>query len=586
MTPARRPRSQVGPGGARRLGRALAATAAALVAALVAGCAAMPTAGPVRQGGDDVVHAGDIGIIAAGPDYDAEPDAIVSGFLLAAQAGPTSAIPFAVAREYLVGTAQASWQPYAQVFVLDGPLRVGTPEVDEDRPNRATVRATGTVVASVDQRGVYTEEPTPSRREAVFELARIDGQWRIIAAEDGLLVPAQVFTSTFHRTRLYFPTSDRTQWIPDQRWFPQQTWRTNAVQELLAGPPEWMEGAAASTLPAGTALSINSVTVDEEGSFQVPLTDHVRNATGEQRGLFAAQVRATLGTGSANARVTLLDSNGPVVPVEVPTPRPPRTAGQALVLHAGRFWNVAGRELVINPLRPDLTGLEPTALALSADAQTVVLRDGVSRIVRVSGDEPEVLLEGASLVAPSVDRFGAVWTGENDGTLQVILPGDDEPHVLDAHWLEDRQVLSIAVSPEGSRLAVVSTGADGTLAQVAGIIRDDSQVPLGLATTPVTVGPSVRGVRQAVWQDEITLALLAGTGADAGVYLAGIGGLGPGDGGLTRKLSGVTNVSAVAAAVGQGTILALDAQGMLLLHQTSSVWPAVSGNVDLIAFPG
>jgi len=558
--------------------------AAVLALALLAGCAAIPTAGPVRQGGEDVVYAGDIGIIASGPANDAEPEDIVHGFLLAAEAGPTSTVPFAVAREYLIGAAQTSWQPYDQVFVLDGPLQVGSPEIADDSPNRAVVRATGTVVASVDARGVYTEEPVPTRREVTFELARTDGQWRILTLEDGLLMPAQVFTSTFHRTRLYFPTPDWQYWVPDQRWFPQQTWRTNAVQELLTGPPDWMGGAATNVLPPGTALAVNSVTMDDDGRYQVPLTDPVGNASGEERGMFAAQVQATLTTGAVGgSRVTLLDSTGPVVPVEVPQPRIPRTPGQALVLHGGRFWTIVGRGLQIHPLQPDLSEMNPTAMAVGQDTETVVLRDDSSRLVRVSDEEPTVLLEGSNLIGPSIDRFGYVWSGESDGRVVAVAP-DGTVQPLSAHWLEDRQVLSVSVSPEGARVAIVSTGADGTFAQVAGIVRD-GRVPVVLAP-PVTVGPGVRAVHQAVWQDETVLAIRAGTAGQSGVYLAGIGGLGPGGGGLTRKLPGATNVALLTASVGSGMILALSSEGLLQLHQTSSVWPDVSPRVTLMAFPG
>lgn len=597
MSARRDPRSARGPqaaptapapsaGGRAGRGRALlAAVAGTLAATLLAACASIPVDGQVRQGGDDVARGGDIGIIASGPAAGAEPEDIVRGFLLAAEAGPTSAVPFAVAREYLVGAAQLTWRPYEQVFVLDGPLLVQPPEIIEDDPNRAVVRASGTVVAWVDERGVYTEEPTPSRREVVFDLVRANGQWRVVTLEDGLLMPSQVFTSTFHRTRLYFPTPDWEYWVPDQRWFPQQTWRTNAVQELLAGPPEWMGAAATSVLPPGTSLALNSVTQDGEGRFQIPLTDHVRNASGEERGMFAAQVQATLTTGAVGgARVTLLDSTGPVVPVEVAQPRVPRTPGQALVLHGGRFWTISGRDLVIHPLQPDLSSMDPTAMAISHDGESVVLRDGSTRLVRVSGTEPTVLLEGQDLVGPSIDRFGFVWSGESDGRVVAVTPEAVE-HELRAQWLDDRQILSVAVSPEGARIAIVSTGPDGTFAQVAGIVRDARNVPV-VILPPVTVGPGIRGVRQVAWQDETVLAILAGGGADAGIYLSGIGGLGPGGGGLTRKFSGVTDVVSLTASVGNGMILALDSQGLLRLHQTSSVWPTVSQNIRLMAFPG
>ncbi|WP_425956359.1 LpqB family beta-propeller domain-containing protein [Xylanimonas sp. McL0601] len=564
--------------------RARAVAAATLAAALLAGCASIPTDGRVRQGGDDVARGGDIGIIAPGPAFDAEPDAIVRGFLQAAQAGPTSTTPFSVAREYLTAPAEDAWKPYSQVIVLDGVMQVESPETVDEQPDRAVVHASGTLVASVDENGVYTEEPAPSTKETTFELTREAGQWRITSLEDGLLMPSQFFTSTYHQTRLYFPTPDLKSWVPDVRWFPQQTWRTNAVQEILAGPPDWLGAAVAPVLPAGTALALNSVTKGPDGRYQVPLTDQVSEASGAARGLFAAQLRATLSDATGeSAGVTLLDRNGPIVPPVVDTPAFPRTSGLALVLRDGRLWNLAGRQLQVADVDADLHGLDPTALALGSGADPVVVRDGTTRIVRVTGHR-EVLLEGTSLVAPSVDRFGTTWSGDRTGPIQAVLSTGGQ-YPVSAPWLEGRVILSLAVSPDGARIAVVSSGAGGQLVQVAGIVRDAHGVPTALPE-PLTVGNPVHGVTRAVWQDEAVLALLGQEDGAFGVYLAGVGGQGGSAGGLTRRLTGITDVAALSASVGSGGILALDNQGVLYLHESSAVWPVVGQGVSLMAFPG
>ncbi|MCL1900644.1 MAG: hypothetical protein FWG11_09080, partial [Promicromonosporaceae bacterium] len=312
----------------RRLPRpvTLVALAVGLTLSLTS-CASMPTTGAVHPGGEEAPGPGDIGQIAFGPAAGANPEQIVSGFLLAAQAGPTTAVPFAVAREYLASGAQFLWHPYSQVMVLDG-----SPEVVEAHAEgrRATVRVTGTVVASLDERGVYTEQAVPAPIEATFELTELAGQWRITALDDVLLIPAQVFAATFHATRLYFPTIDHAHWVIEQRWFPGQTWRTNAVQELLAGPPPHLIGAVEHTVPAGTILTINAIAEDEDGVTRVPLSEHVEAASGEARALFSEQVRATLSSGAPSPRVVLEDQFGPLVLAEdVQLPTDARTHGSA-----------------------------------------------------------------------------------------------------------------------------------------------------------------------------------------------------------------------------------------------------------------
>ncbi|MCL1869339.1 MAG: LpqB family beta-propeller domain-containing protein [Promicromonosporaceae bacterium] len=572
----------------RRLGALLSAV---LAAVLLAGCASIPTAGRVRQGGDDVAPGGDIGLIAQGPVPGADPGGIVNGFLLATQAGPTSSTSFSVAREYLTADAGKAWQQNSRVVVLDG-MKV-TAATIPDGTEKTTVTVTGSVVASVDDRGVYTEEPAPAAGDTSFTtsfvLSKQDGQWRISALDDGLLMPAQLFTSTYHRTTLYFAPQDSraNMWLPDVRWFPQQTWRTNAVTELLAGPPDWMGGAARALMPAGTTLSINAVTT-QNGSFQVPLTGQVAEASGPDRALFQAQLEATLADGTGvDATVTLLDhNNSPIVPPSnVTIPDRPHTDGAALAIADGKPYTVSGRQLTAaDDLHLHLEGLTPTALAQGPNAGPVVVRQGTDQIVRVSGDQVRIL-QGQDLLAPSVDRFGTVWSGSAGGPLVVVAPGG-HPVTVAAPWLDGRTVVSISVSPDAGRLAVVSTGVGGPSVQVAGIVRDAKDLPVALAAKPVTVGASVAGVVQAVWEDETVLALLGqdDSGARA-VYLSGVGGL-PSAGGRSRRVSGLADPQAITASVGSGDMLAVDGNGVLYLHQSSAVWPAVGSKVTVVAYPG
>jgi Lipoprotein LpqB beta-propeller domain/Sporulation and spore germination len=564
------------------------ATVAVAVAALVAGCAAIPTSGPVIEGGVDVAEAGEIGLIPVGPALDANADQIVEGFLGAAGAGPTSATPFSVAQEYLTAEASAEWEPYARVLVLSGDPELTLDPVAEGATN-ATVRASATVVATVDDRGVYAEQPSPSPVEVTFDLVRgVDGQWRIVGLEDGLMLSAAVFTRAYHVTRLYFPTPDHTYWVPDVRWFPRMTWRTNAVREILAGPPEWLAGSADTVVPEGTALAIDAVTVAEDGTVEVSLTSQISEASSEDRALVVAQLEATLADGVGQGRsVVLSDRAVPLAVHETVEPTRPRVDGPALAWAGGQLHRVDGRRLVALDLVPALGGLSPTALAVGFDDDgPVVVRDGDDRIVRVTGDDaPAVLLQGSTLIAPSVDRFGAVWSGVAGGALQAVVPSGDT-YPIAADWLRGRTVRSVRVSPEGARIAVVSAGAGGTQVHVAGILRDAQDVPTGLSA-PVTVAASVPEVSLAVWQDEAVLALLGqDDDGEQDVILAGVGGLGGGGGGLPRSAPGVVGPTWLSGGVGGPGLLALDGDGTLLLRQSSTLWAVVSEDVGLVAYPG
>lgn len=565
--------------------RARTVVVAAVAAGFLAGCASIPVTGEVQQGRDEIPRGPDVGQIARGPVADADPDVIVNGFLLAAQSIPTSVTGINVAREFLTDQAADSWSPESRVVVTEGLPQPVPSEVDPST-DRVTVQASSTVVASLDEHGVFREEPVAVAQPLTFDLERVAGQWRIAQLDDGVIVPSPSFGSTFHVTTLYFPTTDGTSWVPDVRWFPQTTWRTNAVRELLAGPPEYLAGAASSVLPEGTRLASLSVTEGPDGRLEVELSDQISEAPGELRGLFAAQVRATLADGGGEPVVTLIDSNGPIVPQEVDPLEFPRTPGKAVVLQGGTLKDLKGRSLEPSELVVHLDGLDPTELAISPAGDAVVVRDGDGRLVRVTGKEPAMLLSGTKLVAPSIDRFGTVWTADVGGPIVVVTPGGDH-HDLAAPWLDGREVVSVRVSPEGARVAVVSRADGATSVQVAGIQRDARGVPTGLTPTTLTVGASVREVDQAVWQEEAVLALLGhdDTGA-AAVFFAGVGGLSNSVDGTPRRVGGINEPVWLSASVGSGDVLAINTDAELHLRQSTAVWPLVGTNVQLAAFAG
>jgi len=397
------------------------------------------------------------------------------------------------------------------------------------------------------------------------------------------MLPAAFFGQAFHPTTLYFPTPDLAWWVPDMRWFPRQTWRTDATSEILAGPPEWLQDSTTTVIPEGTALAIDAVTVTDDGTIDVSLTSTISQASSQQRSLAAAQLQATLAEGDGRT-VVLSDRNTPLTTAETDTISTPRTTGEALALTGGRVVRVVGRELREPDESIPLAGLDPTAIASGPGAEPVVVRDGAARIVRGTGDgTPDVLLSGSKLVAPSVDRFEAVWSAQGSQLLVALASGG--VRTIDVDWLSSRTIQSVRVSPEGARVAIVSSGPSGRLVHVAGVVRDAENVPTSLSA-PVQVGASVRQVTQAAWQDETALAVIGreADGDDA-IFLAGVGGL-AGLGGLSRAQPGVADPRWVTASVGTGAMLTLDTDGTLYSRQSSALWTMVSDDVDLVAFPG
>ncbi|MFD6448683.1 LpqB family beta-propeller domain-containing protein [Promicromonospora sp. NPDC060204] len=575
--------------------RRAANTAVAVVVALLAAvglgaCAQIPTSGPVRVGTAPVEPQTDIALLPRGPMPGTEPQAIVSGFLGAAAAAATSPKEFQTAREFLTSEVADAWDPDEAVRVvreaplpepLEGEIDLGTTETVE-----IVVRAT--TIATLDSTGAYTEVGSPREVGYRFTLVMVGGEWRISALDNGVLVPANLFANQYRATRLYFPSANEiTTLVPDLRWFPRRLWQKVAVEQILAGPPEWLQGATQSLVPDGTGLVSQSVPGrDDADVVPIRLTEQISEVPATQRKVIAAQLSATLSEGAGRVVPVELFSNQNRLSVDAADVDLPATIAQAIVLKDDKLYRVDDGRLVEHDVSIDLSGIDPTALAVSPGTTPIVVRDGTDRIVNLSLDEgegPVPVLEGSDLAAPSVDKFGNTWTSGDAGELRVATDTLDVVE-LKPEWLKGRRVVSVSVSPEGSRIAVVSETPSGRQVQVAGVVRDAEDAPVSLAAA-LSVAAPVADVVEARWAGLTTLALLTRNGqGTSSVWNAGVGGL-AGTAGQSRQLPGLTDVAQIAAGVTDQGILVLTEDGDLE-HEETGVWQPIAEDVDLVAYPG
>jgi hypothetical protein len=553
--------------------------AAALVIALGAGCVSIPTSSPVFAGSAEVLPGGSVGMIAQGPTNGQGPEEVLRGFLLAGQAGPTAAAPFALAKEYLTPEAARSWLPMARAVVIDNVASLGISQ--DENPDIVHATVTGRVVGVVNSGGEYVELQTPENMVLPYTLQRVAGNWRISDLEDGVIVPSKVFTAAYRYTRIYRPTTDGRFWVSEVRWFPQATWRTNAIHALFDGPPAWLLDVVSPAAPENLALALEDIEQGVNGTYLVRVQGRVREASAETRALLRAQIAATLLDEPGATDVTLVDAQGPIPIPDGPLPMVAETRGAALALAQGQVWEVKGRALV--PTIGDYAIPEdPTAMAVEyGTSQNVAWRVGSSAIVMAGSDH--ALFAGENVLAPTADVYGFIWSGEQNGTIVAI---DSGGHVVtvSAAWLDNRRVESIRVSPDGARIAVVTRDTDGTRLQVAGIIRNAAWVPIGLAM-PLEVGASLLNIGAVAWHDVTTLAVVGTLNANRGVYLVGIGGL-DAFGGLPRFVPGLSDPRWVTASVGTGNMLGIDQGNKLHLREAMSLWPVVGQHVEFVAYPG
>jgi hypothetical protein len=213
--------------------RALAFVALALVLAL-AGCTGLPTTGYVNPGrGPQTDDTQAFAFVPDGPQDDASPTEIVEGFL---RAGSGPADDWATAKLFLAPGTQ--WDPRARVTI------------DRLSDRRATAAQDGTSVAvsltataGVDATGAYAPEASGSAETLSFSLARVDDEWRITSAPDGVVLYEEVFPTVYQTASIAYFDPTYSFIVPDVRWFPRALVASRVATALVDGQPSaWLAG--------------------------------------------------------------------------------------------------------------------------------------------------------------------------------------------------------------------------------------------------------------------------------------------------------------------------------------------------------
>lgn len=553
--------------------RALVAAVTVVAASSLAACVAIPTSGPVTAGDGVVREPGGVVLLAQGPQADADPTGIVEGFLLAGDAEVTG--DFDVTRDFLSADERAEWDPGALTIVASG-TRV-------EQTGDAQVTVSVDVAAKVDAEGRYLEAPADARETLRYELVQdARGDWRISHAPDGVVVQARRFEQQFRATQLYFLTPDRTMFVPEVRWFRNRSVPTAVVRALLAGPSPWLRDAVTTAVPTGAELKPEAVPV-EQGVAEITL-EPAQAVQDADRGLLVAQLEESLrplGVTSVRVRAGAGGAvlEGPATPLRVPDPGSLEILVDGETLAAGTDGAAA-----VEGLRP-VAGSSPQAPARSADGLVRVALADPSTLVSVptAASDQRTLLTGSSLAPPSVDRFGWVWTARAGATgrLDAVRVDGTDAEVT-GEWLPGRSVRAVRVSRDGTRVAIVSQGQDGVTLDVAGVLRDEAGVPVGVGPAQ-RVGAPLTPAASVVWVDDVTLGVLADGDAGPTPWTVPIAG-------RSTPLPAAADAVALAADRGERTLYVVTDDGELLRHQ-GGTWvavPGVTGELDVTgaAFPG
>ena len=554
--------------------RGAAVLLTAVVAAVLSGCVSIPTSGPVNQG--IALNAGqgaaNFEFNPEGPQKGATPQNILTGFVAAFTSASGS---YAVAKQFLTPGFAATWNPRQSVQV-----RSGAPRVSEF--SSTSISYSYDSIASVDASGAYREANQPQTMQ--FGFTKQNGQWRISAAPSGIVVPFEIFRRVFSQHEIYFfdLTSERV--VPDVRWYPSGTAATRIVAALLAGPPLWLSKAVRTAFPDGTRLSdVGSVITIINGVARVDLTKEALLASPKERALMHLQLTASLSSVANISSVTMSVDGITLSVTEVTSDAlqaDTKVDSQPLVYSDGEFGFYGANKVAALPqLSAKVSALQPRAATLSSDGRTVAVLGtaGVS-VVRVSTLLAKLLDPRAKLIAPSIDEYGFVWSvPANEPNALRVFDETDGVHNVFAGLPLDANIVSLEVSRDGARVAILLAAATGPRLIVAAIIRDAGNrlnpVSLGLPIVDTSVaGGAAVG---ATWVDALTVAVLLNTGNQSTVESFTIGG---------QRSNLGTSLPASRAIVGGNGLegLRVLASDSTVFSYGNSTWQSNRATVDFI----
>ncbi|HON74826.1 MAG: LpqB family beta-propeller domain-containing protein [Candidatus Lutibacillus vidarii] len=550
---------------------------AGLLALVLGACGGLPTAGPVRPGrAVDEPQVEPIRIVPQGPVDGASKTQIAVGFIRAGAGFQETADGPNVAQEFLVDSSAKAWRPTSTVTVVGYDLTA-------TELTSGAIRVSASAVATVTAQGRYVELAPGSTVTATLAMSQVGGQWRAVLPEGfGLWLTPPDFERLFQPVRLAYVASDRLATLADVRWFAKGSGlATSIARAEIAAVPTYLTGAVRAGFPDGSALAVDAVAVDQ-GIATIQLNEVALRTDQTQRSVMYAQLvtgllqapnvngvsivvgRTPLELGGVDLPVRSMDQLG--LSVGHPTPAPFALVRSGTVLRRLAPLDIA--ELDTRPnLRPSPSQSATAALPSVATGWVwlAAAPDG-SEIAAVGGDRKQlrrwrgeqaldVAGVGFGLVRPAYDDRGYLWVAGSDaarGTTVWVLDravDDTRAQAISSGWLTGRSILSLRVSPDGTRVAVVSRGADGDRLDIAGVVRDPRGRPVALAQPWRQADPLVT-VRDVTWVDSDTLAVLGRTRATDPMrpYLAPIGqGIGLRDPGasLMTPVPGARSITSV-----------------------------------------
>lgn len=489
-----------------------------------------------------------------GPTKGATPEEIIRGFM---HAGSTSGEGLEVSRSFLTEACAEAWIPDTQTVIYTGQPKIAV--LDEGADG---YRVSARVVARIDADGRYHVAPPYDGAEFDFHLERVQGEWRIDSLQNGfgrlLEEPEVGYIFGNDAYPVHYPAIGWNTLVMDPRWFPQDQLATRLVRAQLGAIPEHLEDAVSSD--TGAKLAVDAVPV-RSGVAQVDLDEESVSSDATVRKRLAAQLVATLVTRREISEVVItLSGNVMDLGVEEPLTTPEQfgfadrvqTNSPTVLVRQGTKIVLAGDRLTSmtsRAIRRARSTFDPVPeswrlLGLRPDGKEIAAIDGPRReIARYRDDGTVVYVPpfAAAMTRPCYDYGGVLWVGglglgrEAGHRLWAINATVDPEDLTEAApkhipcpWLEDRYIVAAVVSPEGSRIAVISEERRGTgsTLEVSGIVRRANGLPTKTSPSAFQIAADLVEMVDAVWVGEDQLAVIGRRDKQSQMqpYLVDVGG--------------------------------------------------------------
>lgn len=564
--------------------------------ALVTACSTLPTSGEVttEPGASETAANQAPFFVPPAPVPGADREAIVRGFLLAAQANPPST---SVARSFLSERARSTWKPAGTIVYESLALEA----------NAVGVVAQLSGANRLDRSGKWQPETQNRVMDLSLNLVLEEGEWRISNPPTALPVPTSYFRNTYLPYLVYFFDRTGTVLVPERIYLPRgEQVASSLVRGLLAGPAPGRAGSAVSAFGGQVDLDL-SVVVSKEGVAEVPLSTDVLQLSRADLYRALVQLAATLRQlpGLVRIRVTVDGVAMPLIDGQTDVGVDVAPEFDPVAAPAGDLVAIDGGKVVLydgTDTRPIGGPFGDTGLALRSVAQSIrenqiagVTQDGRrAYLAPTVGDRDQhrvrTVIDGATnLLRPSFDRFGNLWAvdaAKGGAIVHVIRHGRDR--IVEVRGVSGTRVSAFTVTRDGASLVVgLARGATPTL-RVSALVRGGGgRLVRALPAQGVLVKDADLASIVDVAQDSATdvAVLTRSTSRGSRVFSVELDGSPVGTAGSALAAVPGEAVSLLAGPDDQHPVLVVTADGQLLRSSSPGEWVRLTSGFVTAVYP-